>query len=129
MNRLEKQIGKERLQRFDKQFAVIGLTTIEAIEGVVGALVWGLAITQMKRILPLPPLATNVIAYLLAWYIQKYIIHTFKRTQLFKQQTEETKFLNTTGVEILQEKYQEQNVVQQSNEIPDDRYLILPEIK
>ena len=117
--------GAKRLQKFDKFFNdLLGINTIDLVEGVTGAIVWGFLIVWLRGVLPLSPVLGNFIAYLLAWFSQRLVINQWRESDLFKKQTEEQRFLETTGKKIIKQHYNEQNVYQPEPPA-DDRYLII----
>lgn len=124
----EQKKGAMKLAQFDSFFLkYLKVDTITLIEGFTGALVWGVFIVYLKNIIPVGPMLTNVIAYLMAWFAQRLVIMKWKETDLFKKKTEEERFLKTKGVEILEDAYSKQNTVH-NNDLSPERYHLVKDI-
>ena len=113
-----------KLEIFDNFFNYyLNLNTIDVIEGITSALIWGILITQLKNFINLSPIYTNILAYLLSWYSQKMIINYWKQTELFKKETEDEDFLKNEGLDIIKQYYNQHNIVNENLE--KDRYHLI----
>lgn len=121
--------GSERLKKWDTFFNYyINLDTINVIEGLTAALVWGILITQLKFIIKLNPVYTNILAYLLSWYSQRMVIYYWKRTELFRKKTKDEAFLKNEGVDHIRDYYDQHNIIhKESHEKEPDRYHLIDE--
>ena len=127
-NKSELKIWEKRLTKIDKFFNdFFGIDSISAIEGITSAVVWGFLIVYLRKVLPIGATATNILAYLLAWYSQQIVIGLWKQTKLFKKRTEGERFLKSKGVDILEEKYEEQNYIHQVEDVDPERFLLIRE--
>lgn len=128
-NKTDIKNGNEKLKHWDNFFNYyFNLNTINVIEGMTAALVWGILITQLKNWITLAPMYTNMLAYLLSWYSQKMVIHFWKQTDLFKKRTKDERFLNNEGVDHIREYYDQHNIVHKEDyEKEPDRYHLIDE--
>ena len=121
--------GNNKLKEWDQFFGkYFFLDTINIIEGLSAALVWGILITQLKFYIALSPIYTNMLAYLLSWYAQKMVIVYWKTTELFKKKTKDEVFLKNQGVDHIREYYDRHNIVHDETfEKDPERYHLIDE--
>lgn len=117
--------ASEALEYYDNILSFTGLNTLQLMEGLISAFIFGFAIVKLQKILKFSEITTNVIAYLSAWYSQHLFMSKAKEIDLFKKRTENVKFIEKEGSEYLQDMYYQQNTVH--NSPPDDIYHIVKE--
>ena len=80
---------------------MISFSSIEILEGVSGAIAFGILFTYIKYFFRINGIIGAGLPWFSAWFIMKAIVKLSEKTPVAREQAEQKEFINTRGYEIL----------------------------